>query len=105
MNKKGPLGAYIFFVFLQIADGLLSFHGIKNIGLYKYEGNPLMIYLSKFIGYQRGILITKILAILLTYFLYKRELSATLWFLSGVYFLNFIHQILFFAYFNGWIKY
>lgn len=103
MNEKRPTAAFILLVFLQVADGLFSFHGIQKVGLRNYEVNPLIIYLSEYLGFFHVLLTVKAVAIVLVYFLYRIGAVSALWFLAGIYSLNLFHQIMFFLQFNGWI--
>jgi hypothetical protein len=91
----------VLLVLLQLTDGLFSFHGIQKIGLYNYEVNFLIIRLAEYFGIFPVIVVTKILAIFLVYVLYRKRMASLLWFLSGFYFLNLLHQIYFFIYYSG----
>ena len=61
---------FVFYIFLQITDGLFTFHGIKTAGLV-YEGNPLMLYMMLWFGFFETLIATKFTAIFLGYILYK----------------------------------
>ena len=75
----------IFFIILQIADGLFTFHGVNAVGIDKYESNPLLIFYMHRFGAAETLFAAKALAGLLGYLLYRHKIFNALWLLSGFY--------------------
>jgi len=57
-------------IFLQVADGLLTFIGVSKLGI-RAEGNPLLSSLMESYGVGNTLLITKFLAIVVCLMLIK----------------------------------
>jgi len=92
---------FIFFIILQIADGFFTLHGVNAVGIDGYESNTLIAYTMYKFGIGNSLLVFKVTGILLGYALYKLKRFSALWFVSGVYFLNFLEQIVFFIEYRG----
>lgn len=88
----------VFFVALQIADGLLTYHGIREIGIHGYESNPALVYYMHRFGVVETLCATKIVGLLLGYLAYRMKKSYILWLMSGFYLNNLFNQIMFFFY-------
>lgn len=95
---------FVFFVFLQIADGLFTFHGVQMVGI-DYEANPLIAYSMHHLGIINALLAAKIIASFFGYCLYKltnicdRRFPWFSWILpllTFFYFVNFINQVVVF---------
>ncbi|MBI4158105.1 MAG: hypothetical protein HY505_00555 [Candidatus Yanofskybacteria bacterium] len=91
----------IFFIILQIADGLFTLHGVNAIGIDGYESNPLLIFYMHRFGAVEILFAAKALASLLGYFLYRQKALNALWLSTGFYFCVIYNQILFFIHYNG----
>lgn len=91
----------IFFIFLQIADGFFTFHGVREVGIDKYELNPLLIFYMHRFGVVGSLVAAKLAASSLGYILYREKVFAAFWLLVGFYLNNFILQVDFFFRYNG----
>ncbi len=93
----------LLFIFLQVTDGIFTFHGvIKNIG---YEANPILAYSMRRFGLVETLVVVKLLASLCGYFLYKlcNDGRAYLMLIIAVviYSINFVWHIIIFS-LHGW---
>lgn len=93
--------ALIFFIVLQIADGLFTYHGINAIGVDGYESNPILVYYMHRFGVVESIFAAKTIGSLIGYLLYKHKTFNILWLLIGLYLYNFFVQIEFFFRYYG----
>lgn len=90
------------FVFLQITDGLFTFHGVRAVGIDNYEANPLIAYGMRHLGVMNALIAAKIIASFFGYCVYKltrfydnkfQWIAWTLPLLTLFYFFNFINQL------------
>ena len=79
------MAVLIFFIILQFADGLFTFHGVNAIGIDRYEANPALAYYMHRFGVLESLFAAKALAGLLGYLLYKHKIFNVLWLLNGFY--------------------
>lgn len=95
------IAVLVFFIFLQIADGLFTYHGVNAVGINNYEANPLISSSMHRFGVTESIFVAKALASLLIYFLYRWKAFHLIWLSIGFYLYNFLLQIeVFFRYYG-----